>query len=311
LKCSFCDRQAVYFKRISGVAYCKNCFIKHVEDRVRWTINKGKLFDWNDNIVLAVSGGKDSVVMMKIVSKIERNFPDVKLTAITIDEGFNGYRVEGIRIAKKFSSMFGVEHLTFSFKDFYGYTLKEIIDIAEKKGSPYHPCTYCGVLRRKILNVKGREIGATKIATAHNLDDEAQTILMNILRGDIGRLIESFRIESQKYEGFIPRVKPMKYIPEKEIALYAYYSGIDLYSNECPFSKLSLRSEIRSFLNDYETRHPDVKFSIVSSFEDFVNKIMGKEDLMKVKLNRCKHCGEPTTREICRACELLEDLKIL
>jgi uncharacterized protein (TIGR00269 family) len=296
---------------MSGVAYCKNCFIKHVEDRVRWTINKGKLFDWNDNIVLAVSGGKDSVVMMKIVSKIERNFPDVKLTAITIDEGFNGYRVEGIRIAKKFSSMFGVEHLTFSFKDFYGYTLKEIIDIAEKKGSPYHPCTYCGVLRRKILNVKGREIGATKIATAHNLDDEAQTILMNILRGDIGRLIESFRIESQKYEGFIPRVKPMKYIPEKEIALYAYYSGIDLYSNECPFSKLSLRSEVRSFLNDYETRHPDVKFSIVSSFEDFVNKIMGKEDLMKIKLNRCKHCGEPTTREICRACELLEDLKIL
>jgi uncharacterized protein (TIGR00269 family) len=296
---------------MSGVAYCKNCFIRHVEDRVRWTINKGKLFDWNDNIVLAVSGGKDSVVMMKIVSKIERNFPDVKLTAITIDEGFNGYRVEGIRIAKKFSSMFGVEHLTFSFKDFYGYTLKEIIDIAEKKGSPYHPCTYCGVLRRKILNVKGREIGATKIATAHNLDDEAQTILMNILRGDIGRLIESFRIESQKYEGFIPRVKPMKYIPEKEIALYAYYSGIDLYSNECPFSKLSLRSEVRSFLNDYETRHPDVKFSIVSSFEDFVNKIMGKEDLMKIKLNRCKHCGEPTTREICRACELLEDLKIL
>jgi uncharacterized protein (TIGR00269 family) len=296
---------------MSGVAYCKNCFIKHVEDRVRWTINKGKLFDWNDHIVLAVSGGKDSVVMMKIVSKIERNFPDVKLTAITIDEGFNGYRVEGIRIAKKFSSMFGVEHLTFSFKDFYGYTLKEMVDKAEKKGSPYHPCTYCGVLRRKILNVKGREIGATKIATAHNLDDEAQTILMNILRGDIGRLIESFRIESQKYEEFIPRVKPMKYIPEKEIALYAYYSGIDLYSNECPFSKLSLRSEIRSFLNNYETKHLDVKFSIVSSFEDFVNKIMGKEDLMKIKLNRCKHCGEPTTREICRACELLEDLKIL
>lgn len=307
MKCSKCSKNAVYFKRTSGVAYCKSCFIGYVENLVRWTINKKKLFDWNDHIVLAVSGGKDSVVMMKMLSKIESNFPNVKLTAVTIDEGIANYREEGIKISRKFASECKVEHLTFSFKDFYGYTLTEIIEKAEKYNSPYNPCTFCGVLRRRILNVKGKEIGGTKIATAHNLDDEAQTILMNILRGDIDKLIRSFKMESYQQEGFIPRVKPMKYVPERDIALYAYYTGINFYSSECPFSKQSLRSELRSFLNDYESKHGEVKFSIVSSLEKLADKIIFE----KISLNRCKYCGEPTTRDICRACELLEDLNLI
>ncbi|MEM0084889.1 MAG: TIGR00269 family protein [Candidatus Methanomethylicia archaeon] len=307
MKCSKCGRNAVYFKRSSGVAYCKSCFIEYVEGLVRWTINKRKLFDWNDHIVLAVSGGKDSIVMMKIVSKIEKNFPNVKLTAITIDEGICDYRKEGIEISKNFSNEYGIEHLTFSFKDFYGYTLMEIVEKAKRYGSPHNPCTFCGVLRRKILNVKSKEIGGTKIATAHNLDDEAQTILMNILRGDLDKLIRSFKMESYRQEGFIPRVKPLRYVSEREIALYAYYSGINLYSSECPFSKFSLRSEFRSFLNDYELKHGDVKSSIVSFFEKLVDKITIED----VQLNRCKHCGEPTTRDICRACELLEHLNMI
>ncbi|MCS7097288.1 MAG: TIGR00269 family protein [Candidatus Methanomethylicia archaeon] len=306
MKCSKCNKSASYFKKISGVAYCKSCFIKYIEDTVRWTINKKKLFDWDDHILLAVSGGKDSVVMLKIVSKIEREFPNVKLTAVTIDEGVENYREEGIEIAREISKECKVDHLTFSFKEFYGYTLTEIIEKAQKIRAPYHACTYCGVLRRKILNIKGKELGTTKIATAHNLDDETQTILMNILRGDINKLIRSFKMETLKQEGFIPRVKPMKYVPEREIALYAYYTEVKFHSRECPFSRSSLRNEIRSFLNDYETHRGEAKYAIVSSFEELISKI----EIENLKFKICKHCGEPTTRDICRACELLEELKI-
>lgn len=308
MKCEYCNRPAVYFKHISGIAYCKSCFLKYLKEKVRWTINTKKLLERTDHILLAVSGGKDSIAMMKIVSEIEKEYSNVNLTAITIDEGIKGYREEGIKIAKKYSKMLGITHIVSSFKDFYGYTLTEIMEKVKKVGLPFHACTYCGVLRRKILNVKGRDIGVTKIATAHNLDDEAQTILMNILRGDVERLIRTTKIEHSKEKGFIPRVKPMQYIPEKEIALYVYYNGMDIYSQECPFSSSSLRNELRTFLNSYEEEHGDVKFSIISSFEKILSLL--KDDYNMIKINACKYCGEPTTRDICRACELLEALKV-
>lgn len=304
--CDICGAKAVYLKKISGVAYCKNCFLRSVEERVRRTIGKKKLFAWDDRILLAVSGGKDSLVMMKIVSEIEADFPESSFFAVTVDEGIRSYREIGLRLASKYAKCLGVDHYVFSFKDFFGYTLSEIVDIAHKKNIPHHACTYCGVLRRKLLNVKGKELGATKIATAHNLDDECQTILMNLLRGDTDRLVRSIYSELYRQPGFVPRVKPMQLIPEKEITLYTYYSGIPLYSVDCPYSRTSLRSELRRFLNNFDAHHPGSKYALYSSFEKIVAKL--SSTYTPIHLNRCKRCGEPTSSELCKACELLEEL---
>ncbi|MCD6154789.1 MAG: TIGR00269 family protein [Candidatus Verstraetearchaeota archaeon] len=309
MQCNKCGNIAAYFNKISGVALCKKCFMKSIEEKVRWTIGKYGLFEWNDHILLAVSGGKDSLVMMKIIAEIEREFPQSTLIAVTIDEGIKNYREIGLKLAKKYAEKFGVEHEIYSFKKFYGYSLSEIVEKAYEKKLPHHPCTYCGVLRRKLLNVKGKELGATKIATAHNLDDEAQTILMNILRGDVERLIRLLRAENTKIPGFIPRVKPMQLIPESELALYAYYSNIELYSVDCPYSHTSLRDEIRRFLNIFEKKHPGAKYSIYSSFRKISQKLV--KNMVEIEFKRCKYCGEPTTRELCRACELLEQLGLI
>ena len=110
-------------------------------------------------------------------------------------------------------------------------------------------CTFCGILRRRLLNEAALKLGATKVATGHNLDDEAQTVFINLIRGDVSRLIR-LGIKPLKYrEGFIPRVKPLRYIPEKEIAIYAYLMGFPLYERECPYVRASLRDEIRDILN--------------------------------------------------------------
>jgi len=283
--------------------------MKSIEDKVRWTIGKYSLLERNDYTLLAVSGGKDSVVMMRILAKIERDFPEADLIAFTIDEGVPGYREIGLKIARRNAELLGLRHEVCSFKDFYGYSLPEIVKEAERRGSPHHACTYCGVLRRKILNVKGKELGVTKIATAHNLDDESQTILMNIVRGDINRLVRVVALESMRQPGFIPRIKPMRLIPEAEIALYAYLAGVELYSVDCPYARTSFRDEFRRFLNELESRHPGIKYSIVSSFEKIVEVL--SKSIEPVKLNHCKYCGEPTTKDVCRACELLEQIGLL
>ncbi|HID16591.1 MAG TPA: hypothetical protein EYP16_07325 [Candidatus Atribacteria bacterium] len=155
MKCSLCGGSAVYMRRFSGIRLCRRCFLRSIEDKVRWTIGKYRLLKRDDYTLLAVSGGKDSVVMMCIMAKIESEFPEASLVAVTIDEGIPGYREVGFKIASRYAGLLGIPHEVFSFKDFYGYSLEEIVEIARRKGFPYHACTFCGVLRRKILNVMG------------------------------------------------------------------------------------------------------------------------------------------------------------
>lgn len=309
LKCSFCGGLAVYGRKFSGIRFCRKCFLRFVEDRVKWTIGRYELLDRDDYTLLAVSGGKDSVVMMHIMAEIESDFPEASLIAVTIDEGIPGYREVGLKIARRNAELLKIPHKVFSFKDFYGYSLGEIVEIARSKGFPYHACTYCGVLRRKILNVRGRELGVTKIATAHNLDDEVQTIFMNIVRGDVNRLIRVLSLNSLRHPKFIPRIKPMRLIPEVEIALYAYFRGIEFYSVDCPYAQTSLRNEFRVFINEFERRHPGMKFSVMSFFEKISNLLLSSAP--PIKLKSCKYCGEPSIGDICRACELLEELGVL
>jgi len=309
VKCSLCGAPAVFERKFSGIKLCRRCFMRSIEDKVRWTIGKYKLLERDDYTLLAVSGGKDSVVMMHIMAKIESDFPEASLIAVTIDEGIPGYREVGFKIASKNAKLLNIPHRVFSFKDFYGYSLKEIVEIAERKGIPYHACTYCGVLRRKILNVKAKELGVTKIATAHNLDDEVQTIFMNIVRGDVNRMIRVLSLESIKHPGFVPRIKPMRLIPEAEIALYAYFKGIDFYTVDCPYSQTSLRNEFRVFINEFEKKHPGMKFSVISFFEKISNLLLNS--MPPLQLKECKYCGEPSVKDVCRACELLEELGLL
>ncbi len=155
------------------------------------------MFDINDRIAVAVSGGKDSVSLLHVLSKIEADFPQSTLQAITVDEGIKGYRDEAVKNAEENCSQLGVKHLTVSFKETFGYTLDEIVK--KTCNEKMTPCAYCGVLRRRALNVAAKQVEAYKIATAHTLDDEIQTFLLNIVHGDPSRIARSnpvFRLET-------------------------------------------------------------------------------------------------------------------
>lgn len=306
MQCVKCGAKAVYYSMHSGHYFCAKCFIKSIENRVRTTINRYKLFDPKDRIVIAISGGKDSQVLAAILAKIEKKFPEVTLMALTVDEGVPGYRDFGLRRCKELCDELGIPLTTTSFKELFGYSLPEIVSLAEKKGLELKACTFCGILRRRAINIKAKELGATKVATGHNLDDEAQTALMNLLRGDALRLLRLGPRPIEEFPGFVPRVKPLRYIPEKEITLYAYFKGYPLYEVECPYVRASMRDELRFILNEIEARHPGTKYAIVRA----ADKLATIGANLKVRVKSCKYCGEPTSREICRACELLESIGV-
>jgi uncharacterized protein (TIGR00269 family) len=300
-KCG-CGRDGFYRRPHSGEVLCKRCLVNSIEKTALKTVHREKLFTRDDRIMIALSGGKDSVALAHILSKIERHHP-TDLIAVTVDEGLKGYREEGLAISRRVCGDLELEHKVVTFKGYYGHTLEEIHRLAKERGTGLLGCTFCGILRRRLLNETALSIGATKVATGHNLDDETQTAMINVLRGDVSRLARLGAKPVKQREGFVPRVKPLRYIPEREIAVYVYAKGYPLYIKECPYVRDSLRDEVRDILNGVEARHPGTKFSVVRGL-DRLSELL-KADVEASVIGSCSRCGSPTGRKICRTCEVL------
>jgi len=273
-----------------------------LEKRVRDHIDHERLLRPDDRIAVAVSGGKDSVSLLHVLAHIEGEFPRAKLVVVSVDEGIEGYRSEALEIAADNAAKLGVEHHVSSFKSLYQYSLDEIAEASRSRGQ-FSICAYCGVLRRKALNVMAKNVSATVLATAHNLDDEAQSLLMSILRGDI----RSLEREQGRVEGFVRRVKPFSAIPERETAFYAHLKGIRFQSVPCPYAGTSLRNDVRSFLDIVEEKHPGMKFNVQATLQRLRSTEGGEEKPIQV----CRSCGEPSSSGICRSCQVLQELGIL
>jgi uncharacterized protein (TIGR00269 family) len=309
--CTVCERNEAVFKRnYSGDNLCKRCFCRTIEDRVRKTISKYEMLGPRDNFMVAVSGGKDSVSLLHILSKIEKPFPNVNLCAGTIDEGIKNYRDEALLIAEKNCRKLGVEHFVLSFKDMFGYDLDEIVKLSKKiNKSGLTPCSYCGVLRRKALNTLAREVGVDKVITAHSLDDETQTMLLNLFHGDPMRIARLKPVLNVIHPKLVQRVKPLCMVPEKEVVLYAYLKGIEFQCIDCPYAHTALRNDIRKMLDIIELKHSGTLFTVFRSVEKIQTALEALTN--DVQLNDCKLCGEPTVVDVCRACQILQELKVL
>jgi uncharacterized protein (TIGR00269 family) len=222
------------------------------------------------------------------------------MVAVTVDEGIAGYRDDTIQAARSIAIKLGIEQEIVSFREMYGYDLDEMV-----KGKDVAPCTYCGVFRKNALNQTAKRLGMTKVATGHNLDDEAQTVMMNYLKGDMERLM---RFRPRRVQpGLVPRIKPLREMPEKEIALYCMVNGVFTESRECPYANLSLRADVRDLMNRLESLFPGTRQTTMQGFERIAEMAGG--DWAQMELGCCHKCGEPCVKDLCKACELLGKLK--
>lgn len=296
--CDLCNRDAVTFVRYNGTHLCAEHFMRYVDRRVKREIRKQIDVERGDKIAVAVSGGKDSMVALKMLSSVFNGLNGVEVHAITIDEGIEGYRPPSVDIVRRFCEQNDVVFHLRSFSEL-GVTMDAIAPVSGSSS----PCTYCGVFRRMLMNEEARDIGARYLATGHNLDDAAQSIMMNFVRGDVERLAR-MAPHMHVQPGLIPRFMPLREIPEKETLLYALVSGMEFWDGVCPYWEAALRNQYRSIVDDLEDRSPGARFGILSSFDQI--RPMLWSNMPQSNLHPCPRCGEPTVGDSCKSCQLLD-----
>ncbi|MEM2760303.1 MAG: TIGR00269 family protein [Nitrososphaerales archaeon] len=300
--CDRCERRSAYYRKYSGESLCGKCFSLSLREKVVKTISKYSMIEYGDKIAVAVSGGKDSLSLLHIIVPFcKKHGNDV--CAVTIDEGIDGYREESIEIVSKFTSLIGIEHKVFSYKELFGASLEESLQL--RKGKKMSSCSICGTFRRRAIDIAAESVNANVIATAHNLDDSLQTFLINILAGDVERIGWTYP-EPIAYSGNLRKIKPLGEIYEHEIAFYALINEIPFQSEECPHMNEGIRTKIREFLNKLEDEHSGIKYNAYSTLVKIAKKV--RESSAKPR-NRCILCRRDSTNNICSVCSMTITLR--
>ncbi|MBN2150388.1 MAG: adenine nucleotide alpha hydrolase family protein [Candidatus Lokiarchaeota archaeon] len=336
--CVRCKKNRPVMERIhSGEKVCKACFLKEIEDRVRRAMSRCKMAGPDDKVAFAVSGGKDSTVMLRAVTSVHGQLLAQQAkrgrapVAITVDEGIAGYRDESLRIASEVCKELGIEQVVFSFKKEFGLSLDEMVSAAAdpatlrsmcegdgRRGGQLKnamkvvgkPCSICGVLRRRVLNDLAAGLQATKLAMGHNLNDEAETFLINLFKGDVNRMghAASAAMEDDA-SPFVKKIKPLQDLPQHDVVLYLYYVGGEFQENACPHARENVfRAEAQGILNGLEAGHPGTLFNI-KKFLDEVFPLLSRP-VVPGTISACPRCGAPKSKalERCMACFYLDEL---
>jgi uncharacterized protein (TIGR00269 family) len=303
--CSRCDSTAIYSAYYSGENLCRKHLEQSIERRVKQEIRSQVSFGKEKTrIAIAFSGGKDSSVMLYLLHKLIGNRRNLELTAVTVDEGISGYRNVEMEGAKRLCSELGISHRVLSFSEKYGRTMDEIARLDREA----IPCSHCGPMRRQVLNILAREVDADYIALGMNLDDYAQSILMNVIKGDVSRMAR-LAPHDEPDDLLVRRILPLKRIPEKEVMIYAIVNGIKAERIWCPYYGRAERNEAREIITALEEKHPGTAYSIAKFGDAVKHSLKNREN--NVRLGRCKACGNPTESDMCSVCMNLERLNHL
>ncbi|SPC61809.1 probable NCS6 - protein required for thiolation of uridine at wobble positions [Ustilago sp. UG-2017b] len=327
--CVICNAERAALRRPkTAQQICKECFFYVFETEVHHTIVSSNLFKRGDRVAIGASGGKDSTVLahcMKVLN--ERYDYGLDLFLLSIDEGITGYRDDSLETVKRNQQQYQLPLKVLGYGELYGWTMDDIVRSVGRKNN----CTFCGVFRRQALDRGAAALGVDHIVTGHNADDVSETVLMNVLRGDIARLERCTEIvtkgpsdglEDPEHEGCgssgsnnlgvggsgIRRSKPFMYAYEKEIVMYAYFKKLDYFSTECIYSPNAYRGYARTFLKDLEAIRPSSIVDIIQSGQNLKISTVVKQS-KKTELQNCARCGYISSNKTCKACILLEGLE--
>ncbi len=301
-RCTICKskgekNKAIVYLPHHRLALCKEHFISWFEKRVEKTIKEFKMFSKNDRILVAVSGGKDSLALWNALVRL-----GYEADGFYINLGIGQYSEDSKQLALNFAKRIGrpLHILDLS---------SEISTIPQIKESTNRPaCSACGMVKRYYMNKFAKENGYNIIATGHNLDDEVAVLFGNTLKWDIDYLKRQYPVLKEE-NGFIRKVKPLCKITEKESALYSFFNGIEYIEYECPFSEGASSIEYKEYIAKLEEKHPGTKLQFYTNFLKRMYPILQTNEKLKEELNKCKICGEPSYNEICSVCSLKEKLK--
>ncbi|MBC7250839.1 MAG: adenine nucleotide alpha hydrolase family protein [Anaerolineae bacterium] len=304
MKCRKCGRTAVINMRQHKLALCQEHFLEWIPERVQRTIHKYRMFTPQDKILVAVSGGKDSLGLWDVLLQLGYQ-ADGLYIKLGIAEG--AYSDESLGYVERFvSEREGVHFQVVDVKATYGLSVPEV---ARTKRRGRKVCSVCGLIKRHIMNRVAYEGGYACIATGHNLDDEVAVLMQNVLRWQVGYLARQAPVLPATHPRLARKVKPLVHLYERETAAYALVRGIDYIYDECPYAVGATTIFYKDLLNQLEEHSPGAKLSFYLSFLQARKEGLSFGDEGRPDLHDCVQCGQPTTAPgLCAFCRLWEGL---
>ena len=293
MKCRRCDTKAVINMRQHKLALCQAHYLEWIPEQTQRFIEKYKMFKPDERILVAVSGGKDSLSLWDILWRLGYQ-ADGLYIGLGIDGG-SGYSDRSQKLTEEFARERSLKLVTVNVPEEYGAPIPLMADRTHRgKG---RPCSICGLTKRHIMNRIAREGGYAALATGHNLDDEAAVLFSNTINWLPGYLVRQSPVLEANQPGLVRKVKPLCRLYEREMAAYALLKGIEYVYDECPYAEGSKTIYYKELLNQLEAQRPGAKLSF------YLNFLQAKEnglfspqaDPGQALLHTCPRCGQPTS----------------
>ena len=288
-KCKRCKAPAVIEVRRHNAAFCQPCFEHHFVEQIKRAIKSKDMLRPDDRVLVAVSGGKDSLALWDVLLQL-----DYRVSGLYLGLGIGEYSGRSAEVTRAFAADRGVELVEVDLAGDYGFD----IPTAGRKGSR-STCAVCGLSKRYVFNRVALEGGFDVVATGHNLDDEAATLLGNTLRWDTEYIARQSPVLPTR-DGMVKRVKPLYRLSELETAAYSFLRGIDYVVEECPLVAGNTQLRYKDAMNTIESRSPGTKAQFFLGYLDKASHLFTSEDT--AKLTPCEECAQPTTGRFCAFC---------
>lgn len=297
MKCKKCGGRAVLELRRHNTAFCADDFLAFFRHQTLETIRRWKMFTREEPVLVAVSGGKDSLALWDVL--LDAGY---KTAGLYIDLGIFEYSRESKAKCQAFAAERGARLIVVSVAGEIGAGIPQVKDVTRRP-----TCSACGLSKRYIMNRAALQGGFPVVATGHNLDDEAATLFGSTLRWDASSLARQTPVLEATHPKLVRRVKPLFRLSERETAAYAFLRGIDYIVEECPFSRGATSLAHKEVLNRLEDVSPGAKAAFFLNYLDRARHLFQAGEA--VDLRECVRCGQTTTGEVCAFCKLADQVR--
>jgi tRNA-5-methyluridine54 2-sulfurtransferase len=296
MKCKPCGSEAVIELRRHRAAFCRECFVHHCQEQVRRAISSHRMMGHTEQVLVAVSGGKDSLAVWDILLDL-----GYAADGVYLGLGIGGYSDASRDYAEAYAAARGARLRVVDIPTEHGFGIPDAARATKRA-----PCSACGLSKRHLLNTAALDGGYDVLATGHNLDDEAAVLFGNVMQWRVGYLARQ-RPVLPATPGFARRVKPLIRLGERETAAYCVLKGIDYIVDECPMAAGNKHLRYKETLNEIEDGSPGAKAAFYFQFLDQMLPVLdGVAAAERDLVGNCSRCGAPSSAEICAFCKLVE-----
>ncbi len=296
MKCTVCRGEAVIDLRRHNANFCRDHFLRFCRDQVAKAIAEHRMFGRDDRVLVAVSGGKDSLALWDLL--VDMGY---QAEGLYIDLGIGSYSEASTAASVDFAERRGLTLHRIDLREQHGYDIPTAAAVTRRV-----PCSSCGLSKRHLFDEAARTGGFDVVATGHNLDDEAAVLLGNVLHWQTEYLGRQAPVLEER-DGFPRKVKPLVRLSERETAAYCVLRGIDYIVEECPMAAGNRHLRYKEALNALEAASPGTKHAFYFEFLDkAADRFRPEARASQEELRPCTSCGAPTTAEVCAFCRLLE-----